>query len=51
MTKTVHFPHLLLWQRIECGVVAKIPHALHALSASTEAGWIVSLKLSRALKV
>ena len=43
-------------QRIDCGVIAKIPHghALCALSASTETGWIVSflvsLKICRALK-
>jgi len=51
----------LLWQRIsyeaqriDCGVAAKGPRALNALSASTEAGWIVSftvsLKICRALQ-
>jgi len=29
-------------QRVDCGVVAKSPHALNVLSISTEAGWMES---------
>ena len=46
-TETMHFQHSVLWQRIsyeaqriDCGVVAKSAHALNALSAHTEMGWI-----------
>jgi len=54
LTFTALATHSYEAQCIDCGVVTRSPHALNALSASTESGWllsfIVSMQISWPLK-